>query len=63
MRQAGLAFQQEKNCFTRIADFQRAQELLNRQLQTDWVDLLTGFAQRLNPIHEEIFAKYPTPYY
>jgi hypothetical protein len=51
MRQAGLAFQQEKNCFTRIADFQRAQELLNRQLQTDWVDLLTGFAQRLNPIH------------
>lgn len=63
MRQAGLAFQQEKNCFTRIADFQRAQELLNQQLQTDWVDLLTGFAQRLNPLHEEIFAKYPTPYY
>jgi len=63
MRQAGLAFQQEKNCFTRIADFQCAQEFMNQQLQTDWVDLLTGFAQRLNPIHEEIFAQYPTPYY
>jgi hypothetical protein len=63
MRQAGLQFQQEKNCFTRIEDFARAQHLMNKQLQTDWVDLLTGFVRQLNPIHEEIFAKYPTPYY
>ncbi|MGA8314129.1 MAG: hypothetical protein WB755_29160 [Terriglobales bacterium] len=63
MRPQGLQFQQEKNCFTRIADFPRAQELMNQQLQTGWVDLLTGLARRLNPIHEEIFAKYPTPYY
>lgn len=63
MRQEGLQFQQEKNCFTRIEDFQRAQELMNKQLQTDWVELLTRFARQLNPIHEEIFAQYPTPYY
>jgi hypothetical protein len=63
MRQDGVHFQQEKNCFTRIEDFRRAQELMNQQLQTDWVGLLTGFQQRLNPLHEEIFAKYPTPYY
>jgi len=63
MRQQGLKFQQEKNCFPRIEDFSRAQELMNQQLQTDWVELLAGFARQLNPIQEEIFAKYPTPYY
>jgi hypothetical protein len=63
MRQAGLKFQQEKNGFTRIGDFQRAQQLMNRQLQTGRVDLLAGFVRQLNPIHEEIFAQYPSPYY
>jgi hypothetical protein len=42
MRQEGLKFQQEKNCFIRIEDFQRAQELMNQQLQTDWVDKANG---------------------
>lgn len=63
MRQQGLGFQQEKNCFTRISDFARAQELMNQQLKTDWVDLLMSLAARLNPLHAEIFAKYPTSYY
>ena len=63
MRLAGLKFHQEKNSFTRIEDFQGAQELMNRQLRTDWVDLLTGLVRQLNPLHEEIFANYPTPYY
>src|SRR5262245_634438 len=60
MRQQGLKFQQEKNCFTHLEDFARAQQLMNQQLQTDWVDLLTGLARQLNPLHEEIFARYPT---
>ncbi len=63
MRQERLKFQQEKNCFIRIKDFARAQELMNKQLQTDWVELLTGLARQLNPIQEEIFASYPTSYY
>jgi len=63
MRQQGLGFRQERNCFTHIEDFRRAQQLLNQQLQTDWVELLAGFARQLNPLHEEIFAHYPTPYY
>ena len=36
---------------------------MSQQLQTDWVDLLNGLRRQLNPLHEEIFAKYPTPYY
>lgn len=63
LRQAGLKFRQQKNCFTWIEDYGRAQEFLKQQLQTNWVELLTVFAQQLNPIHEEIFAHYPTPYY
>ena len=63
MRQQGIRFEQIKNCFSTVEDFARSQELLNQQLQTDWVEVLSGFARELNPLHEEIFARYPTPYY
>jgi hypothetical protein len=58
-----VAYGQAGNCFVWIADYQRAQQLLDRQLQTNWTELLGSFAQVLNPLHEEIFAHYESPYY
>ena len=58
-----LKYIQQANCFPWIEDFERAQQLMNRQLQTNWTGLLQGFAQQLNPLHDAIFERYPTSYY
>lgn len=63
MDQEGLRYLKQDNCFPWIESYQRAQELMNEQLKTNWAELLGGFARQLNPIHEEIFEKYPTDYY
>jgi hypothetical protein len=63
MDQEGLRYRQQGNCFVWIEDFTRAQELMNRQLQTNWAQLLNGLAQQLNPPREAVFERYPTEYY
>ncbi len=63
MSRDGLKYVQAGNCFPWIEDYPRAQELMNRQLETNWTEVLSGFARQLNPLHEEIFAKYPTENY
>jgi len=63
MSNRGWKFRQSSNCFTWLDDFRRAQELMNEQLKTDWVEALNGFARQLNPLHEEIFARFATEYY
>ncbi len=61
--QAGLKYVQEGNGFPWIEDFARAQQLMDGQLETNWPELLNSFAKQLNPIHDEIFARYPIAYY
>lgn len=63
MDQAGIRYQQQDNCFPWVADWGRAQQLLNTQLQANWPELLDGIAHLLNPIHAEIFRRFPIPYY
>lgn len=63
MDREGLKYRQQGNCFVWIEDYEQAQILLNRQLETNWAELLNGFAGRLNPIHESIFERYPASYY
>jgi hypothetical protein len=63
LQQHGIAYVQEGNCFPWIEDFPRAQQLMEEQLKTSWVELLEGFAKELNPLHGEIFAKHPAEYY
>ncbi|MBZ5626424.1 MAG: hypothetical protein LAQ69_48245, partial [Acidobacteriia bacterium] len=41
----------------------RAQELMGSQLKADWPQVLGAIVGQLNPIHEEVFAKYPLSYY
>jgi hypothetical protein len=64
MRLENLKFRQADNCFVWIEDYERAQALMNQQLQTHWPELLGGLAAQLNPLHESIFdEKYPASYY
>jgi hypothetical protein len=60
MQAAGLEYVRQDNCFPWIADWAKAQHLMDRQGKTKWPKLLTGLAQQLNPIHEEIFTLFPT---
>ena len=63
MDQEKLPYRQQGNCFVWIEDYEQAQKLMNRQLETNWAELLNGFAQQLNPIHESLFERYPASYY
>ncbi|HEY1208490.1 MAG TPA: hypothetical protein VGE85_03915 [Terracidiphilus sp.] len=63
MDQEGLAYRKVGNCFTWLADYQRAQELMNAQARFDWVPALNGLAAELHPIQEEVFGEYQASYY
>lgn len=63
LKRAGIRYQQQDNCFPWVADWERAQQLMNTQLQADWPELLNGIAHLLNPLHHEIFHRFPIPYY
>ena len=63
MDEAGLRYRKQGNCFVSVQDYERAQQLLNQQLRTNWVEMLEGFADQLNPVRRAIFDKYPTEYY
>ncbi len=43
--------------------YRRAPQYLDDQLKTAWRDRLAPFAQRLNPLREEIFGKFHADYY
>lgn len=60
---AGLGYERHDNCFTHVADFARAQALLDAQLRTDWPTLLGGLAQTVNPLREELFGDFCPGYY
>lgn len=51
------------NCFTWFGNHELAQRLMTEQLETDWPNMLSAIARRLNPAHEEIFKASPMDYY
>jgi hypothetical protein len=63
MDAAGLDYARQDNCFPWVADWGKAQRLLNRQLKATWPKLLDGMARQLNPAHGKIFRNYPVSYY
>lgn len=60
---AGIAYTQCANCFTAIADLERAQALADEQLGTDWASLLEGWVRRVNPAYDALFSDGGWPYY
>ncbi|MGQ9636096.1 MAG: hypothetical protein ACUVXB_17875 [Bryobacteraceae bacterium] len=63
MDAAGLEYARQDNCLPWIADWSKAQRLMDRQLRANWPRLLDGVARQLNPVHGEIFRKHPVSYY
>jgi hypothetical protein len=63
MDREGLRYCRQDNCFPWIDDPQRAQRLFDEQGQVNWTDRLQPFAERLNPLHAEIFRKFDAQYY
>jgi len=63
MDREGLEYVRQDNCFPWLANYERAQQLLETQLEVGWPELLQGVAEELNPLHQEIFAKFPAHYY
>jgi len=63
MDAAGLGYVQSDNCFPWVADFARAQALLDEQLTVNWPDLLNGFADQIFPVRESVFARHRVSYY
>jgi len=49
MTQAGIAYEQQRNCFTQIADFQRAQALSDQLTTRNWTSFLQALARKVNP--------------
>jgi hypothetical protein len=63
MRQQGLKYRQQGNCFVWIEDYAQAQKLMHQQLDVHWAELLDSFGRQLNPLHESLFKQYPIDYY
>jgi hypothetical protein len=62
MDEAGIDYLRKDNCFVRVADIAKAQELLTAQVHMDWPKLLEELAQRSNPL-EETLLPVRVPYY
>jgi hypothetical protein len=60
---AGSAYVRQDNCFIWVEDWSRAQHLLDQQLRVEWPDLLDTIARSLNPLHEQLFERFPLRYY
>src|SRR5437868_11488254 len=62
MDEAGIDYLRKDNCFVRVADFAKAQELLTAQVHAPWPVLLEELARRSNPL-EETLLPVRVPYY
>jgi hypothetical protein len=61
--QGKLHYVRRDNTFTWLEDVAQAQALFNQQLQANWPSLLADVTAALNPIHGDLFAPDPYPYY
>ena len=63
MDQAAVSYQRHDNCFLHIEDFARAQQLMDRQLETNWPQQLDRIVPQAHPLLNEISTDYPLSYY
>jgi hypothetical protein len=57
-----LSYQRSDNKFLWIEDWQRAQQLLDEQLQTDWVSELNALQKEVHPAHARLLGRMRVPY-
>jgi hypothetical protein len=63
MDRVGLAYRRRDNCFSWVEDWDRAQDLMDEQLRTDWPGLLNRLLDQANPALRIIDPSQATPYY
>jgi hypothetical protein len=63
LRQQGLAFRHRDNLLVQVDDWQRAQALLDEQLQTDWPALLDRLSRPCQPLWGHLAEVARAPYY
>jgi hypothetical protein len=54
LERTGIPFEMRDNCFADIADWRRAQKLLDSMLDIDWIDVLDGFAHDVFPARRQV---------
>ncbi len=59
----GIDYLKHDNCFRWIADVERAQQLLDGQLCTDWPALFNSMVDRYLPVMRTLFCGGPLDYY
>lgn len=59
----GIEFERDDNCITWAEDIEAVQRIFDRQLEICWSKAFNRIANSIHPIHDEIFAKFPIPYY
>jgi hypothetical protein len=57
-----LRYRRHENKFLWVRDWQRAQQLLDEQLQTDWQRELDALQQQVHPLHPEHLGRMPVKY-
>ena len=57
-----LRYTRHDNKFLWVRDWQRAQQLLDEQLQTDWPRELDALQQQVHPLHPEHLGRFPVRY-
>jgi hypothetical protein len=63
MDKLGLAYEQRDNCFAWVADIDRAQDLLDRQLKTNWIGELSKLLRQVHPTDRLIRRPMRLEYY
>jgi hypothetical protein len=63
MDKIGLDYRRRDNCFTWIADWARAQQLMDEQLRTDWPGLLNRLLGQANSVLDIVDPSALSPYY
>jgi hypothetical protein len=63
MDREGIEYDRRDNCFASIDDVERAQKLMDTQLEIAWPEALRRIARQLNPAHAEILRGTSIDYY
>jgi hypothetical protein len=63
MDKADLDYERHDNSFPWIADFPKAQSLMDELLGLNWPRFLNSIAQQLNPAAHRMFESFPVSYY
>jgi hypothetical protein len=62
MDQAGLSYRRSDNKFVWVEDWPRAQQLLQAQLRTNWVQEFDALVAQVHPLHPHHLGRLPVAY-